>query len=285
MGNPQITFFKNVYKHHTNFSIESIEVPFTNIPNISEMSNGITHLKLKIPRNADLLSSMFLKVELPSILSSIYKKFQWVENLGEVMIDSVTLLIGGQKIQSFSSDWLHIYHNLNLSSDKKRIYDLLIGNIASNYRPGLSNDDFLTLIKNQLLQNNIIAPKNDLFNYFLDLITKINSVSDGLSIDESNLVSEESIPEIIKSLFPLLGQLDHVKNNNTPYYNPTQVITKGEKLKPTIKESCLYIPLPFFFSEDIGLSFTLIALQYQEVEIDIEFSPISHLFTILEWNK
>ena len=27
-GNPQITFFKIVYKRHTNFSIETVETPF-----------------------------------------------------------------------------------------------------------------------------------------------------------------------------------------------------------------------------------------------------------------
>ena len=29
MGNPQITFFKVVYRRHTNFSMEHIKVPFS----------------------------------------------------------------------------------------------------------------------------------------------------------------------------------------------------------------------------------------------------------------
>ena len=128
MGNPEITFFKIVYKQHTNFSLESIEIPFTSQHNISEVSTKPTTLKVKIPRFADLLSDIFLKVGLPDIISSIYKKFQWAEGVGEIMVRSATLYIGGTKIETITSEWINIYHRLNLSADKRKLYDILIGN-------------------------------------------------------------------------------------------------------------------------------------------------------------
>ena len=36
IGNPQITFFKSVYRRHTNFSMECIEVTNSNSINVNE---------------------------------------------------------------------------------------------------------------------------------------------------------------------------------------------------------------------------------------------------------
>ena len=57
MGNPQITFFKSVYRKHTNFSIESIKQDFT-----GSLSNGQKAV-CTINRSGDLLSKMHLYAE------------------------------------------------------------------------------------------------------------------------------------------------------------------------------------------------------------------------------
>ena len=49
-GNPQITFFKTVYKRHTNFAMESIDVRLEGSDELS-YENPIK-LKVKIPRIA-----------------------------------------------------------------------------------------------------------------------------------------------------------------------------------------------------------------------------------------
>ena len=41
----------------------------------------------------------------------------------------------------------------------------------------------------------------------------------------------------------------------------------------------LYVPLQFWFNRNPGLALPLIALQYHEVKINLEFRPISELFT------
>ena len=48
IGNPQITFFKTVFKRHTNFSIENIDVPFENSGDISDYEK--TKFKIKISK-------------------------------------------------------------------------------------------------------------------------------------------------------------------------------------------------------------------------------------------
>ena len=62
-GNPQITFFKVVYRRHTNFAVESIEQTFNGTPNFG---NRVT---ATISRNGDLVQQMYLEVALPTSAS------------------------------------------------------------------------------------------------------------------------------------------------------------------------------------------------------------------------
>lgn len=58
-GNPQITYFRSIYRRHTNFSLEIKEEKFNNITGFGLKSS------LNIPKNADLMHRMYLKVKIP----------------------------------------------------------------------------------------------------------------------------------------------------------------------------------------------------------------------------
>ena len=51
---------------------------------------------------------------------------------------------------------------------------------------------------------------------------------------------------------------------------------------PSILGRQLFIPLPFWFSNNPGLALPLVALQYHDVKIDFELRPIQELYTIIE---
>ena len=53
-GQPQVTFFKSVYRRYTNFSMESIEQVSEDIPTLSK------RLSYTISRNGDLLKKLCL---------------------------------------------------------------------------------------------------------------------------------------------------------------------------------------------------------------------------------
>ena len=57
-GNPQITFFKVVYRRHTNFSIESIKQTFNGT---ADFGNEVS---TTIQRNADLIHKIYLQTTL-----------------------------------------------------------------------------------------------------------------------------------------------------------------------------------------------------------------------------
>jgi len=132
-SNPSITFFKKVFKTHTNFSMESIHVEFTSstLTNIYQP----TTLQVKIPRHGDLIGQIYLVLDIPEIISDNVLGFQWIENLGEAIIDNYYITVGGSLVDRQYGDYLHILNNLTLSSDKRKIYDKIICNTIQFNNP------------------------------------------------------------------------------------------------------------------------------------------------------
>jgi hypothetical protein len=60
-GNPEITFFKIVYRRYTNFSMESIEKRFDSVPNFGKTVSCL------IDSTGDLIHKIYLKIELPEV--------------------------------------------------------------------------------------------------------------------------------------------------------------------------------------------------------------------------
>ena len=113
-GNPQITFFKVVYRRHTNFSMESIEQTFNGNPDFGKK------VTCPISRNGDLIHRIYLQAELPSDPSS---STNWA---GHKLIKSVEVEIGGQRIDKHYADWLHIWNELTQTEGHWDGYKLMV---------------------------------------------------------------------------------------------------------------------------------------------------------------
>lgn len=101
-GNPQITFFKVVYRRHTNFSIEAIQ------QTLAGSSNANSTQTCTVSRNGDL----------------IYKV--WIEDSNSACVDGeiydyikrVDCEIGGQLIDRQTGDWNAVWWNLTTPESK-----------------------------------------------------------------------------------------------------------------------------------------------------------------------
>lgn len=121
--NPQITFFKMVYKRHTNFSIESIP-QFFNIQ--ANFSNKVSCI---ISKNGDLINKIYVVVTLPNIQSLPNDiVIRWVDYIGYVLIKNVELEIDGKIIDKHCSDWFYIINELNKNNNNNGL-NKMIGNI------------------------------------------------------------------------------------------------------------------------------------------------------------
>jgi hypothetical protein len=118
-NNPQITFFKSVFKRFSNFAIENVQVQFNN--NTEPDWEKPTNFMCKLDNIGHLLCNTYLSVDMPQFNQSITNpdlNAQWINDLGIHMIENVQFIIGGETIQEFSSDWINIYYKRYLSYEK-----------------------------------------------------------------------------------------------------------------------------------------------------------------------
>lgn len=126
-GNPQVTFFKVMYRRHTNFALESIEQTFSGSVDFGRKVTAT------ISRNGDLVHKCYLQVDLPALTSSATAA--WVRNIGHVLIKEVEVEIGGQRIDRHYGQWMHIWQELTLTKEHEEGFNVMIGNTTALTTP------------------------------------------------------------------------------------------------------------------------------------------------------
>jgi hypothetical protein len=108
-GDPQKTFWRNVFTRYTNFAAESIQQDI-----LGTVASGQT-ISLILKRNGDLITSVFFQVQFqrgpsgPSDPSPFYSI--------EQLMDNVEVYIGGQKVMEFGHEWFRMYWELFYDAD------------------------------------------------------------------------------------------------------------------------------------------------------------------------
>ena len=230
-ANPQVTFFKQLYRRHSNFAMESIEQTFNGVGNFGK------RVQCTISRNGDLITRVYVQVTLPAIDNSVVLGndggFSWVPYIGQYLINNVYVEIGGQQIDKHYGEWLHIWNELTLPTGKQLAYLNMVngyGGIA------LTPDHACTLCATEV---------------------------DALDAHTLSCVN----PMIIS------------QGDDCAFGNST-VVDAWNAVHGCIPEQTLYIPLEFWFNRHTGLALPLIALQYHEVKINVEFENLQYLCNV-----
>ena len=105
-GNPQITFFKTVFRRHTNFAIQSVEQTIN-----GSVKSG-SKINFNISRDGDLLSNIILKMD-----GQTDDSFSCIEY--------VECEIGGQVIDKQYNLWMNIWCDLTHDLDKTKMLNKL----------------------------------------------------------------------------------------------------------------------------------------------------------------
>ena len=108
-GNPQITFFKTVYRRHTNFSMESIIQTFDGT---ADFGGKVT---ATIARNGDLIHRMYLEHECSFTNTGgtgTHLDVGLVEHYGHSLIKECEIEIGGQRIDKHYAMWNRVWSDL-----------------------------------------------------------------------------------------------------------------------------------------------------------------------------
>ena len=131
-GNPQITWFKMVYRRYTNFAVESMPMYFDGDPDFGK------RLTCLIPRRGDLLGQVFLEVELPALtLAGTTTAASYVNAIGHALIQEISIDIGEQEIDKQTGEWMEIWSNLTTTEDLKFGFYDMIGKVDGYIPPTL----------------------------------------------------------------------------------------------------------------------------------------------------
>ena len=125
-GNPHITFWKVLYKRHTNFALEAFRVNFTGAPTYGQRIVAVVN------RNADLIWKTYVEVTLPNTDSStaandIFWTAGAQRRLGYLLLKQIEVEIGGQIIDRHYGEWLYLWETLTADIDTSFKLDQMVG--------------------------------------------------------------------------------------------------------------------------------------------------------------
>lgn len=236
-GNPQITFFKSIYKKYTNFSIISREETLEGDHSIDNLkSNNIFKYKFN-NLNGDLLYDINLRIKLDLNFDSLSitednDLKNYLINFGHNIINYAELSIGNNKIDKITGEWLQIKHELMERNDSNNFGILYNETINSIF----------------------------LFN-FSNLYTKTQLLS-GLGV-------QKILPDFNTNLN------NDPSNDNKKYYACNYKNIGGGNCFHSDNnnlKSNLIIPLKFWFCNKPGLALPLLSILYDEVSLKLKLN-------------
>jgi hypothetical protein len=120
-GNPHITFWKVLYKRHTNFAVEAMRVNFTGAPIYGQRVVAVVN------RNADLVWKSYVEITLPNT-GTVKWTAASARRLGYQMLQQIEVEIGGQVIDRHYGEWLYLWETLTADFDTASKLDSMVNN-------------------------------------------------------------------------------------------------------------------------------------------------------------
>jgi hypothetical protein len=152
-GNPQITFWKGLFKRHTNFAMEPFRINFS-----GQVQWGTKQTAL-IGRHADLLYSTYVEVVLP-LNGTDNSPYSWnneKSSLGYNLIKYVELDVGGQVIDRLYSEFMYLWGQLTSDANTKtKLQTLLSGPCVTADGPSVLTFGSGCAADGRQLKNNIL---------------------------------------------------------------------------------------------------------------------------------
>jgi hypothetical protein len=121
---PQVTFFKAIYKRHTHFAMESILQSYDGNADFGDTISVI------IARNGDLVGNITVEAQLPDAAQfglTGYSSFGWIQGVGNYLISRTAIYVGGQRIDEQYGSWMDVWGELNINGSQVEGYGKMIG--------------------------------------------------------------------------------------------------------------------------------------------------------------
>ena len=264
---PQTTFFKSVYRRHSNFSKECIEIPINGIIKEEEL------LSVNISRSGDLLKQLWIYFNpselIPKNGNNSTNVQALADNIGHALFEYIDIEIGGTIIDRHYGKWLTIWRDLTQinpygwsgSYNEPVFIHGLISNVDTVFplifEDGEEPQSYITYI--QKLAD--FGPTQKVLTVYKsngeDLYINSNGFKTGMYTTKYDTLS--------------YNHRGITKNVLTQYGDTTNKLNISTKNAPTEA----YVPLKFWFSKNPGLALPIIALQYHEVVLKLKLAKRS----------
>jgi len=124
-GTPDVTYFVKKFNRHTKFALEILDIPFyqTNI-------NFGSWVNIVIPRNGQLIRTIYVKLVLPALSVGGYSN-----GIGNAIINYADLVIGGQTIERINGEYMQIYDQTFISDSQQTALTYMVGTTTGGLGP------------------------------------------------------------------------------------------------------------------------------------------------------
>lgn len=276
-GNPQITFFKTVYRRYTNFSKECIAQDFTGSGNTIECT---------LARNGDLVQEIYLQTSYKINSTSLNQTLSIEEQSAKFYFNSQ--FVGPIALNSLNNDDI-IYFDYNIFNNTTKILEKDKGYLVSdinlvdgkyNFSLHKYENDIWKKIK-ILERGTVTYSLNDTLNSGsgnqLNLY-KYNKTKKFIERDMTDIIDNIEVKiggqTIDKHYSKWLDIYNELFEENHEY---RVALNEGNINLDVNKVENIYIPLRFWFNKNIGLALPLISLQYHDVVIIVNLKDITDI--------
>ncbi len=146
-GNPQVSYFRQVYKRSTNFAMDYFKIA----ENYFIHADFGTTVKVKLPMRADLLGGLYLKVKFTDLkrVNNFYNPdgsttkdpqfTSYVNGIGFQFIDEIKLIFNGSVVERLNGECIFLYNELHNSQNRKKSFYRMTRFYEDSFRIGYTN--------------------------------------------------------------------------------------------------------------------------------------------------
>ncbi len=283
-GNPQISFFKAIYRRHTNFSMECIE-----IQHAGTISSSENTLSYRVGRHGDLLYKCHLEMDLPAQnignTTIIVTAAGGAYYLDGVIRDSITLSVGRTYRFDLSDSSLET-HPLRFSTTSDGTHSG-----GSTYTTGVT----VSGTQGQAgayIEIELTSSTPTTLYYYCTAHSGMGSSITVFSPSFCNY-SNNTAHSYVKTIDLEIGN-KLIDRHYGRWYDIRNTMWDKNKIENILinkhdnksayltnktlpLDNKIFCPLHFWFCEEIGLALPLIALQYHDVDFKITYRGIKDI--------
>jgi hypothetical protein len=277
-GSPEVTFFKSVYRQHSNFALEAIDQAFDGTADFGKKAS------VTLSRNGDLVTRIWLQVTLPDLYaynvtaSGVAAESPTVDVTAAANVKSTLKMIGGTADTPVSRTWF--YDPLNLFNEETTTQWSSNIQVLAYERGGLAYGD--QNCTNEIVSWPYLRPTlaGSTITGYAEPTVKLkwcNSIGHALLNSVELEIGGQKIDRLLPEWMDIWNELTEREEKQEGFcemigkYDDKEYYADTSPVRPRSARRTYFVPLIFTFNRHPGMAIPMIALTYHSVKLNFEF--------------